>query len=123
MNVLTVSGNLGRDVEVRNVAGTSVARFNVAAKAGFGEREQTIWVRCALWGKQAESRLVDYLKKGQQVVVSGEMSTREHEGKTYIEMRVNQITLTGGRTETQVQPSAPQRPAQNTSMDSSDVPF
>lgn len=123
MNVLTVSGNLGRDVEVRNVAGTSVANFNVAVKAGFGEREQTIWVRCALWGKQAESRLVDYLKKGQQVVVSGEMSTREHEGKTYIEMRVNQITLTGGRTETQVQPSAPQRPAQNTSMDSSDIPF
>lgn len=123
MNVLTVSGNLGRDAEVRNVAGTSVANFNVAVKAGFGEREQTIWVRCALWGKQAESRLVDYLKKGQQVVVSGEMSTREHEGKTYIEMRVNQITLTGGRTETQVQPSAPQRPAQNTSMDSSGVPF
>lgn len=97
MNVLTIVGHLGRDARTNKVGGTSVANFSVAAKAGYGDREQTVWVDCALWGQRAEGRLVDYLKKGQQVCVSGEMGTREHEGKTYITMRVNDLTLCGSR--------------------------
>ena len=97
MNVLTVTGNLGRDAKVSSTGGSSVANFSVAAKSGYGDREQTIWIDCALWGQRAEGKLVDYLKKGQQVCVSGEMGTREHEGKTYITMRVDKLTLCGGR--------------------------
>lgn len=98
MNVLTFTGNLGRDAEVRHLdSGTPVCNFNVAAKSGFGEREQTLWIRCALWGKRAESGLVQYLVKGQQVAVSGELSTKEHDGKTYLECRVNDVTLCGGK--------------------------
>lgn len=96
MNVLTVLGNLGRDAEVKSIGGSSVANFSVAMTTGFGDRKQTIWLDCALWGKQAESGLINYLKKGQQVSVSGEMGTREHNGKTYITLRVNQISLAGG---------------------------
>lgn len=103
MNVLTIVGNLGRDARTNKVGGTSVANFSVAAKAGYGEREQTVWVDCALWGQRAEGRLVDYLKKGQQVCVSGEMGTREHEGKTYITMRVNDLTLCGSRDDSSFQ--------------------
>lgn len=119
MNVLTITGNLGKDVKVNNVGGSAVADFSVAAKAGYGDKEQTIWVDCALWGKQAESRLIDYLKKGQQVAVSGEMGTRDYEGKTYITMRVNSITLVGGRNDSQQQQAqqpqqqAPQQSAPN----------
>lgn len=110
MNTLIVTGNLGRDANIKSVSGSTVANFSVAAKAGYGEREQTIWIDCALWGKRAESRLVDYLKKGQMVCVSGEMGTREHEGKTYITMRVENVTLCGSRNDA---PHAPQQPAQN----------
>jgi len=110
MNTLIVTGNLGRDANIKSVSGSTVANFSVAAKAGYGEREQTIWIDCALWGKRAESRLVDYLKKGQMVCVSGEMGTREHDGKTYITMRVENVTLCGGRNDA---PQAPQKPAQN----------
>ena len=121
MNVLTITGNLGKDVKVNNVGGSAVANFSVAAKAGYGDKEQTIWVDCALWGKQAESRLIDYLKKGQQVAVSGEMGTRDYDGKTYITMRVNSITLVGGRNDSQQQQAqqpqqqqqAPQQSAPN----------
>ena len=112
MNVLTITGNLGKDVKVNNVGGSAVANFSVAAKAGYGDKEQTIWVDCALWGKQAESRLIDYLKKGQQVAVSGEMGTRVYEGKTYITMRVNSITLVGGRNDSQQQAQQPQQQQQ-----------
>ena len=97
MNILIVTGNLGRDAQVREAGGTTVANFSVAARSGYGEREQTIWIDCSLWGARAESKLVDYLIKGQQVAVSGEMGTREYEGKTYITMRVQDVTLTGSK--------------------------
>jgi single-strand DNA-binding protein len=102
MNVLTVSGNIGRDAEVRNAGGTAVAGFSLAMKSGYGDKAQTIWLDCSIWGKQAESGLVQYLKKGQFVVVSGEMGTREHDGKTYITLRVNNVTL-GGKQDSQQQ--------------------
>ena len=124
MNVLTITGNLGKDVKVNNVSGSAVANFSVAAKTGYGDKEQTIWVDCALWGRQAESRLIDYLKKGQQVAVSGEMGTRDYEGKTYITMRVNSITLVGGRNDSQQQPQQQQNPYQGGGVDmDDDIPF
>ena len=100
MNVFTASGNIGRDAEVRNAGGTSVAGFSLAVKSGYGDKAQTVWVDCSLWGKQAESGLVQYLKKGQFVVVTGELGTREHEGKTYITLRVNNVAL-GGKLDSQ----------------------
>jgi len=101
MNVFTATGNLGKDARVNNTGGTSVANFSIAVKSGYGDKAQTIWVDCALWGKQAESRLIDYLVKGQMVSVSGELGTREYEGKTYITMRVNSVTLCGSRDDSQ----------------------
>jgi len=100
MNVFTASGNIGRDAEVRNAGGTSVAGFSLAVKSGYGDKAQTVWVDCSLWGKQAESGLVQYLKKGQFVVVTGELGTREHEGKTYVTLRVSNVTL-GGKQDSQ----------------------
>lgn len=100
MNVFTASGNIGRDAEVRNAGGTSVAGFSLAVKSGYGDKAQTVWVDCSLWGKQAESGLVQYLKKGQFVVVTGELGTREHEGKTYVTLRVSNVTL-GGKQDAQ----------------------
>ena len=108
MNVFTFTGNLGRECRTAN-NGTAVCNFAVAVKSGFGDNATTLWVDCALWGKQAESKLVNYLVKGQQVAVSGELGMREHEGKSYLTCRVSSISLVGG----QASPSAPQsRPAQ-----------
>ena len=121
MNVLVVSGNIGRDAEVRNAGGTSVAGFSLAVKSGYGDKAQTVWVDCSIWGKQAESGLVQYLKKGQFVVVTGELGTREHEGKTYVTLRISNVTL-GGKQDAQkssqgqqqgYQQPQQQRPQQN----------
>lgn len=116
MNTFCFTGNLGRDCRVGNAGGTAVVNFAVAVKSGFGHNEQTIWVDCALWGKQAESRLPEFLVKGQQVAVSGELGTREHEGKTYLTCRVGDLSLVGKREDghsqaTQQQRQAPQQQA------------
>lgn len=127
LNVFTFSGNLGKDAVVRQAGGSSVAGFSVAATSGFGDKKQTIWVDCALWGKQSESALVDYLKKGQPVAISGELGTREYEGKTYITCRVNSVTLMGkseSGSQQQAAPAQRQAPASRTAIDDdSDIPF
>lgn len=64
---------LGRDAELRHLpSGEAVANFSVAFN--YGRKDQsgnrpTQWIDCALWGKRAES-LIDYLVKGQQVVLT-----------------------------------------------------
>ena len=98
MNVFTFTGNLGRECRTAN-NGTAVCNFAVAVKSGFGDKATTLWVDCALWGKQAESKLVNYLVKGQQVAVSGELGMREHEGKSYLTCRVSSISLVGGQSQ------------------------
>ena len=110
MNVLVVSGNIGKDAVVRKAGEQSVAGFSLAMKSGYGDKAQTIWLDCSLWGKQAESGLVQYLKKGQFVVLSGELGTREHEGKTYLTLRVNDVTLGGKPEQSSQQPQ--QQPQQ-----------
>lgn len=96
MNVLTATGNLGQDCKTNNVNGTAVVNFSVAMKSGFGDKAQTVWLDCALWGKQAESRLPEFLVKGQQVAISGELSKFEADnGKTYLKLRCNSVDLIG----------------------------
>lgn len=116
MNVLSFTGNLGRDASTNSVNGTAVANFPVAMKAGYGQNEQTVWVDCALWGKRAESGLIQYLTKGKQVAVTGEIGTREYQAKdgttrTAITCRVNDVTLMGDGGSGGQQRQAPQQPA------------
>lgn len=115
MNVFSATGNLGKDCRKGNAGNTAVLNFSIGVKSGFGDKEQTLWLDCAIFGKQAESKLGDYLVKGQQVAVSGELGTREHEGKVYLTLRVNSIDLVGGKKESGSNPASQQqsRPQQS----------
>lgn len=108
MATITVLGKLGKDVEVKSVNGTTLAKFSIAENVGFGDKQVTIWYDVSLWGKQAESKLIDYLNKGTQVHVSGEFSQREYNGKQYNEIRVYDLKLCGGKQEAQPQPQQQQ---------------
>ena len=107
-NTIAISGRLGKDSERKTVGQTTLLEFSVGDSIGFGDKKSTNWWRCKLWGKQAEGQLMDYLVKGAQVVVYGEVSLREHEGKIYPEIRVNNIELVGGRNEPKQQASQQQ---------------
>lgn len=124
-NKLHITGRLGADSELRYTkAGEPVLGFRVADDVGYGDKKVTNWWSCTLWGKRAET-LAEYLKKGSQVVVHGEASTREHEGKTYLQCRVSDIDLVGGKPENhgerKAQPSQPNAPVDNFEAD--DIPF
>lgn len=105
MATVTIFGNLGKDVELKDVNGKRLASFSVADKSGFGDNKQTNWYSVTIWDGLAKTGFVDYLKKGQQVMVTGELSTREYNGKTYLEVkRVYDIKLCGGQQQAAPQP-------------------
>ena len=113
MNNITIAGQLGRDAEVRFLPdGTGVASFSVADSQG--KEKPTIWWRCSLFGKRAES-LAQYLTKGQSVTVSGTVTEREYQkdGATVkaMEIRVNDVALQGGKRDGAAPAPAPQRAA------------
>lgn len=125
-NVFSFTGTVGRDCEQRFLpSGQAVLNVTVANNIGFGEKQQTLWVRIAVWGKRAEGQLQNYLKKGQQVFVSGELSQSEYKAqdgsiKTQLELNANIIDLVGKRDNSESQgntQAAPQQqsrlPAQN----------
>ena len=136
-NVFSFTGTVGRDAEVRYAAsGMAVLNVTVANNIGFGDKQQTLWIRVALFGKRAEGQLQNYLKKGQQVFVSGELTQSEYKAndgttKTSLELNANIIDLIGKRNESsQPQPTNPaygareQAPArQAPSHDNFDAPY
>ena len=122
MIVTSLVGRLGKDCRVATAGSTPVCNFTVAVDVGYGERKQTLWWDCALWGKRAEGKLPQYLTKGQMVAVSGEPGTREYEGKTYLTLRVNELTLCGSNQTNHHQPAASGDNSSDGDL-SDDVPF
>ncbi len=99
MKNINLAGRLGKSAELRRTqGGDPVLSFSVAVDDGFGQDKKTLWFDCSIWGKRAE-KLEQYLVKGTPVAVSGDLSTREHNGKTYLTVRVNEVTMQGGRQE------------------------
>lgn len=120
MNIFCFTGNLGSDCKVEYTAGgTAVCSFNTAVKSGYGDHEKTTWVRCQLFGKKAEGSLPDYLLKGRQVAVTGELTLDEwqtNDGtQKMLKVRVSTIDLIGGKSDQNTSvasPAAQGRPAQ-----------
>lgn len=134
-NNISIIGRLGRDGEGKNAGGTALFEFSVAEDVGFGDRKVTNWWKVQLWGKQAEGRLVDFLTKGQQVAVFGEVTLREwtdKDGNKRLspEIRANSVQLVGSKGDNAVprdsEPAAPKRqepkPAAG-GFDDGDIPF
>jgi single-strand DNA-binding protein len=100
-NVFSFTGTVGRDAEIRYTpSGLAVLSVTVANNIGFGDKRQTLWIRVALFGKRAEGGLQNYLKKGQQVFVSGELTQNEYKAndgsmKTSLELNANVVDLVG----------------------------
>lgn len=122
---ITLAGRLGGDATHRALdGGNEVTSFNMAVDQGYGEKKQTYWFSVSMWGKRGAA-LAPHLRKGSSVTVTGEFSTREHEGKTYLQCRANDITLQGGKPSGDSSGSSyDEKPAPPTNPDlDDDIPF
>ena len=120
MNVFNAIGRVGKDAIVRYTqAGKAVAGWPLAVDDGWGENKKTVWLDCSLWGDRAE-KLAPHILKGDRLGVTGSIGTREHDGKTYVTLRVHDVTLLGGKGERDQQQY--QQPAAVPDYDD-DIPF
>jgi single-strand DNA-binding protein len=127
---------VAKDAEVRTTAnGNTVLSFTAASNTGYGDKQQTLWLRVSLWRNNA-GNLQPYLTKGAQCFISGELTQREYQAndgttKTSLELNANILDLVGGRRESEGQQPQQQRPAKpvqqtdnfGDSYDDSEIPF
>jgi len=83
INQVILVGNLGRDPETKYMpSGSAVTNFSIATtkrwKKDGEQKEHTEWHNIATFGKLAEV-CAQYLRKGAQVYIQGELRTRKWE--------------------------------------------
>lgn len=127
---------IGKDAVTRYTQGNkAVTGFSAAFDTGWGDKKQTFWLDVTGWGERYE-KTCQYLTKGSQVLLEGDIGTREYEGKTYLTLNLTELKLVGGKQEGQgggaggSRGGAPQRqrPERATSnpvddFDSDSIPF
>ena len=109
VNKVIIVGNLGRDPETRYLpSGEAVTNISVATtdtwkdKASGEKKEATEWHRIAFFGRLAEIA-GEYLKKGSQVYVEGQLRTRKYQDKETgkdrysTEIRADTMQMLGSR--------------------------
>lgn len=102
---ITVVGRLTNDPELRfTPSGTGVANLTVASNARYFDKQSNDWKnkpttfwRCTAWNQGERQRLAenvcDALKKGDSVIVRGEIETREYETKEGEKRSVTEIRI------------------------------
>lgn len=108
--ITIINGRLGADAELKFTQdGLAICSFRVAVdslrkkeqKKDGTDGKKTYWIRCTLFGKQAEA-LSKYLLKGTAVYVDGnfdidDWKTRDGESRYTIECTVDTIQLLSGK--------------------------
>ncbi len=106
INIVTLVGRLTRDSELKYTnSGTAVCKFSLAVnrkkRSGDQWTDEVSYFDVVLWGKQGEA-LQQYLGKGKQVAVSGELRQnrweQEGQSRSKVEIIANNLQLLGGNT-------------------------
>ena len=107
LNSVNLIGRLTRDAELRySSSGMGICKFSIATNRSVKKndkwQDEASFFDCAMFGKMAES-LKQYLTKGQQVCISGELVQNrwEKDGKqmSRVEINVNHVQLIGGKSD------------------------
>ena len=134
-NRVILMGRLTRDPELKTTAsGVNVCSFSIAVDRRFqakGEEKKADFFNIVAWRQQGEF-VSRYFKKGNMILVEGELQTRQYTNKdgqnvNVTEIIADQITFTGSKSESGSY-SAASAPSENnaadfSSADSDDYPF
>jgi single-strand DNA-binding protein len=97
MNNITLIGNIGRDIETRQVGSNTVAKFSLATSRSYTNKQgekvtDTSWHEIEAWGKQAEV-IAKYCQKGHKLAVIGELRYDKYTNKDRQEVTRAKIVL------------------------------
>lgn len=116
LNRISIQGNLVDDPELVGKE-QNVARFTVACNIGFGDNEDTAFIPCVAFGKQA-GVIAKHFQKGRQIIVNGSLVQNRWEDKetggkrSRLEIRLATFEgfhFVGGQRPTEASEDAPAR--------------
>jgi single-strand DNA-binding protein len=122
---ITLAGHLGKDPELTQVGEHQVCRFSVAHTRKRKAGDVTTWYAVTAWRQSAEYAS-KYLKKGDAVIVIGEVYLEEYTGKDGTKQRQLKVeaqsvsSLSGPRGE-QAPTPAPRTTAPTSGGGASDI--
>lgn len=127
LNNCTIVGRVVRDAELRSVGASQLCEFTVANNTGFGKYECTNFFKVNLWGKRAES-LTQYLTKGRQVGVTGQMENKAWTDQNGIKhdawtINANDVALMAVPQSQQTSKPTPPPPQDYSHLEDSDLVF
>lgn len=94
-------GHLGADATAENVGGKPCVSFNICDNRKINGEEKSQWYSCTMFN--CSTKLMEYLKKGQCVYVSGSPSFRIFDSAKYkckmigIDVYVRELNLIGAK--------------------------
>ena len=91
VNKVILVGRLGKDPVLRGKDPEKpFATFTIATDYGYGEKRETEWTNCIVFGRSA-TYVCDRAQKGSLVMVEGRLRTRTYEDKEGLERRSTEI--------------------------------
>lgn len=100
VNKVILIGRLGKDPQVRRMnSGESVVNFTLATsenwrdKASGERKERTEWHNVVIFNENLGRIAEQYLKKGSQVYVEGQLQTRKWQDKDGVEKYTTEVVL------------------------------
>lgn len=95
-----IAGNVTSTKELRDVGSNKVFSFSVAVNNGkdksTGDWKPSSFYDVSVWGARGEA-MSRFLNKGTKVAVSGRLQPpRVHDGKAYLSVDADEVTLLGG---------------------------
>lgn len=91
VNKVFLLGHVGKDLELRETkSGKKVTSFSLATSKKIDGEDRVTWHKIVAWNKTAKV-CTDYLSKGSQVHIEGELQTREWEDNDGIKRQTTEI--------------------------------
>jgi single-strand DNA-binding protein len=113
---MTLFGNVGRDPELKySKDGSAYLPVIVGVDTGWGDRKETLWVRCMLYKTRAE-KLAPIIVRGMKVAVIGDMEPikfwTDKEGNPRPDVSINVREIQFGSAEAKPKNAVPEKRAE-----------
>ena len=92
VNQITFSGRLGGDAEVKKLGDRDKLSFRVAVNAEYSKDAPPVWYSCLAFYSDKRAFMLEEMKKGVQVMVTGSLRVREVGDKTYLNVDADNFT-------------------------------
>ena len=120
VNKVILVGRLGSDPEIRvSQEGNKIARFSIATSESWNDKntnekkQKTEWHRIVVFSKGLAQVIENYVKKGSQVYLEGQLRTNKYTDQAGIEKFSTEVHLTNYNSEFKMLDSKNDSPALN----------